>query len=116
MAQLFRTHADLLEEFTYFLPDSTPPAPPVQHATLPQMLALLHTDVTCGDRHLSNSSDCLILRTRSPSGRWDAANPTGVLHWRRRTGLPTGAVATVAERRRPRMVRLQLSLLYCWLM
>ena len=26
VAQLFKTHNDLLEEFTYFLPDSTTPA------------------------------------------------------------------------------------------
>ncbi len=30
MALLFRAHRDLLEEFTYFLPDSSPPQQPQQ--------------------------------------------------------------------------------------
>jgi histone deacetylase complex regulatory component SIN3 len=30
VAQLFKSHSDLLEEFTYFLPDSTPPAQQVR--------------------------------------------------------------------------------------
>jgi histone deacetylase complex regulatory component SIN3 len=36
VAQLFKSHSDLLEEFTYFLPDSTPPSQQVRQLALLQ--------------------------------------------------------------------------------
>ena len=51
VAQLFKSHSDLLEEFTYFLPDSTPPSQQVRHCAVLQHAKAVQAHL---QRHLSS--------------------------------------------------------------